>query len=411
MNTAPIEALLHDEIGLDAGTIGRGAVARVLRRQFAAEAEGDPEALARRLRAEPALLRRVVEEIVVPETWFFRDGRPFAALAAEAVRRRGRGRAIRVLSLPCSTGEEAWSIAIALREAGLAPGEFDVEARDVSEQSLAAAERGVYGKNSFRGEIGEWRARWFEGEVGSSWRVRDELRGSVRFSSANLLALAAPARGYDFVFCRNVLIYFDADTQRAAMGRLRAQLAPDGWLFVGHAEGPVAMRAGFVARPEPGTFVFQLGAPPSSARPEPRQPEGRPMPRFQIAPPAIAAPFSSVASGVSGPRPSASTESSEPVPLAEARRLADLGDLAGAARQARLHLERSGPDAEAYYLLGLTHDAAGMHAAAEADYRRALYLAPRHQEALAQLALLLSDRGEHDAARRLRSRAGKETDA
>ena len=142
MNLAPIEQILREEIGLDAHSIGRGAVERVLRRRLDPQAREDAEACARRLRREPALLRQVIEDLVVPETWFFRDGRPFEVLAQEAMKRRREGGGLRVLCLPCATGEEAWTIAITLREAGLGARDFHVAARDVSQAALAAARRG-----------------------------------------------------------------------------------------------------------------------------------------------------------------------------------------------------------------------------------------------------------------------------
>ena len=402
MNIAPVEELLREEIGLDVETIGRGAVERALRRQFAGHEEADPVALARRLRAEPALLRRVIEAVVVPETWFFRDDRPFEVLAEEALKRRVAHpeRPVRVLSLPCSTGEEAWSIAIALREAGLGPGAFTVAARDVSVVALEAARRGVYGRNSFRTEPGAWRERWMTREPdGEHWRINEPVRASVDFELANLFALPAAERGHDFVFCRNLLIYFDVATQREALRRLRAQLAPGGLLFVGHAEAAVALREGFVSWPVARAFAFTAGAATTAKK---------------IAPPTTSAsrPFAAV----STPRPVAPkivrtvAEVAPPAPLpslTEARALADRGELAEAARIARAYVERNDSDPEAYHLLGLVHDAEGRFAEAEADYRRAVYLAPRHASALSHLALLLERRGEHDAARRLRARAEK----
>ena len=210
MNTAAVEELLREAIGLDVSTIGRGVLERALRRQFAARADEEPAEWARRLRAEPELLRRVIEEMVVPETWFFRDGKAFEVLAGEAVKRRGRGRPLRVLSLPCATGEEAWTIAITLREAGFAPGDFTVSGRDVSVAATSAARRGTYGKNSFRGGVGDWRARWLE-PAGEGWRIGEALRAGVDFAEANIFASRGPGDPFDFVFCRNLLIYFDTD--------------------------------------------------------------------------------------------------------------------------------------------------------------------------------------------------------
>lgn len=408
MNTAAVEALLRETIGLDISTVGRGVLERALRRQLGAREDEDPAGWARRLRTEPGLLRRLIEELVVSETWFFRDGKPFEVLAAEALKRRGRGRPLRVLSLPCATGEEAWTIAITLREAGFSPEEFTVSARDLSTAATAAARRGIYGKNSFRGEIGEWRERWLT-PTPEGWRVADELRATVDFAEANIFAPTETERPYDFVFCRNLLIYFDTVMQGEALRRLRALLAVDGLLFVGHAEAPAALREGFQAWPVARSFAFTPTVKAEKARPPapaPRQPAAPPLPR--VSPPART-PFADVRVSSAAPaRPAPPAEASQ---LEEAARRADRGELAAAAELAEAHLRRHGPDAEAYYLLGLVRDAAGDATGAEAHYRKAIYLAPGHGRALAHLAPLLEMRGGGAEARRLRARAAKGGDA
>ncbi len=408
MNTAPVEELLRETIGLDVSTVGRGVVERALRRRLSARPDEDPATWARRLRADPELLRRVIEDVVVPETWFFRDGRPFEVLAAEAVKRRMSGRLLRVLSLPCATGEEAWTIAITLREAGFAAGEFRVRGCDLSGVAITAARRGFYGRNSFRGEIGDWRTRWFSPAPGG-WVVGEELRESVEFAEMNLFAEPEPGGPYDFVFCRNLLIYFDLATQAEALRRLRALLAPGGLLFVGHAEAPAALRAGFHPWPEPRSFAFAATAgakdakrgdgsveatkkalrPPAPPPPRPPGPRALPFADVRVSPPA--APAAAKAD----------------VSLVEAARLADRGELGPAAELAERHLERHGPDAEAYYLLGLVRDATGDETGAETAYRKAIYLAPGHARALAHLAPLLEMRGAHAEAKRLRARAAR----
>ena len=407
MNTGAVEALLREEIGLDVESVGRGMLERALRRQLGSPSVAGAADWARRLRSDPALLRRVIEEMVVPETWFFRDGRPFDVLADEAAKRVPRERPLRVLSLPCATGEEAWSIAITLREAGLAPKDFSVTARDVSALAVAAARRGVYGKHSFRGDVGAWRERWFAPKAEGRWRVRDELRASVDFAVANLFAREAlAAEGpHDFVFCRNLLIYFDPERQQEALRRLRALLAPDGLLFVGHAEASLALRAGFAPWPVARSFAFGAGSSAaattgalwSAGSIEPWTPEPAPAPAPVFPAPSAPAPELS-------PEP---PDHPEPPSLDLIAALADRGDLRAAAELAEARLRRLGPEAESYYLLGLARDASGDVSGGESAYRKALYLAPAHLATLAHLAALLERRGEAAEARRLRARAAR----
>lgn len=390
-----VQDYLRETIGLDADSIGRGAVDRAAERRMAAEGCATADAYVALLRSDAAARQRLVEDLVVPETWFFRDSQPFRLLARLAV---DRDRPLRVLSLPCSTGEEPYSIAMTLLDAGLSPESFAVDAVDISEAALAAARRASYGANSFRGDHGEARDKWFEPADGR-WTPVALVRERVRFHRANLFEFTPPAR-YDFVFCRNVLIYFDPPTQSAAVRRLLEWLAEDGVFFTGHAEAAVLLREGLAPRPEARTFAFSRRRAAAPAEP-PRLSARAVAPR----PPAPAArPFADVAPRREAPAkaaPSART-------LADIRALADQGDLASAAREVRAFIDAHGPSAEAFHLLAIALDAAGDAAGAEAAYRKVLYLEPRHEEALPHLALLLERRGDPEAAR-LRRRLARQT--
>ena len=115
MSADPVEMWLRETIGLAPESVGRGMVERAVARGLAESGAGSRADYAMRLRAEPALARALIAEVVVPETWFFRDVTPFEIVRAEAPRLRAAapGRPLRLLSLPCSTGEEACSLAIA----------------------------------------------------------------------------------------------------------------------------------------------------------------------------------------------------------------------------------------------------------------------------------------------------------
>ena len=144
-----------------------------------------------------------------------------------------------MLSIPCGCGEEPYSIAITLRDLGLAPGSFHIDAVDVSARHLAAAERGVYRANSFRGKDLAFRNRYFRpGAHAQDFTLDASVRASVRFTRGNLLdpGLLSGHPAYDIIFCRNVLIYFDAASRRRALATLDRLLGDAGLLFVGHAE-------------------------------------------------------------------------------------------------------------------------------------------------------------------------------
>ena len=250
-----------------------------------------------------------------------------------------------MLSLPCSSGEEPYSIAMALLDAGVPASRFQIDALDISERVVQFARRGLYGRNSFRGDALDYRDRYFT-ETGDGHQLSAQVMERVRFQSGNLFdaGLLAHAPAYDFVFCRNLLIYFDQATQERAVQVLRRHTREDGVLFVGPAETslltarrlpPVAMPHcfAFLARPRPDAapaaaslFARGLPAQPASRVPAPRPPAPlRPMPHpaRPAAPPA--APVVAVA---------AKSESEAEISLRQIEALADQGrvkDAIGAA--------------------------------------------------------------------------------
>ena len=221
-----------------------------------------------RVQASPAEMQLLIESVVVPETWFFRypeSQQAMAQLACERLFGAGAAdeRVLRVLSLPCSSGEEPYSIAMALLDAGVPASRFQIDALDISERVVQFARRGLYGRNSFRGDALDYRDRYFT-ETGDGHQLSAQVMERVRFQSGNLFdaGLLAHAPAYDFVFCRNLLIYFDQATQERAVQVLRRHTREDGVLFVGPAETslltarrlpPVAMPHcfAFLARPRP----------------------------------------------------------------------------------------------------------------------------------------------------------------
>ena len=229
MTMADFSALLKRCMGLDAESIGMAAVERAVRQRAQATAGGDEAAYWRVLVQSLQEQQELIETVVVPETSFFRHAESIDTLALLARQRAALGGALHVLSLPCSSGEEPYTIAMALLDADVDPERFAVLGVDISDRLLARAEQGIYGRNAFRGEALDYRARHFT-ETPQGYSVMPRVRAHVRFQPGNLLdpALALPPDTYDFVFCRNLLIYFDNATQETAIGLLRRLCRRDG---------------------------------------------------------------------------------------------------------------------------------------------------------------------------------------
>jgi len=402
------EQLLKTLIGLDIEAIGRSALERALRERLEALQLGQA-AYGALLKGSAAEQQALVEAIVVPETWFFRYPEAFALLAerARALRaQRGALQPVRILSLPCSTGEEPYSIAMCLLDAGFSAAELRVDAVDVSLRALDAAAMARYGANAFRSADLGFRERYFRAD-GSSHVLCDAVRGVVNFRPGNLLdpGLALGAAGYDFVFCRNLLIYFDRDTQMQALARLERWLAPEGLLFVGPAEAGMIRQQGLPALERAQSFAFARRAAamaPASA-PVPAWPVARPAVAAGPAPRAVAPPRRAFAPAMATPSVPAADPAAQ-TGLAQIERLADSGRTAEALAACARHLQSFGPSAALFYWWGLLCDGERRVADAEGYYRKALYLEPRHPEALAHLAALLAARGDQSGARRLQQR-------
>jgi chemotaxis protein methyltransferase WspC len=261
--------LLHRSMGLDAASLGHGAIERAVDQRAAAwRADGRAGASLvdywDAAHKSPAMVQALIETVVVPETWFYRDADAFKALARLAHERlhgRAAGLPLRILSLPCSTGEEPYTIAMSLLDAGIDASQLRIDAMDISERSLAVAQRAIYGRNSFRSNALAFRDAHFS-RTEDGWRLTQRIVETVRFSRANLMQLDASALGvYDFVFCRNVLIYFDRETQQTALRALDSVLAENGTLFVGPAETGLLMRYGMQSAKIPLAFAFYRSAP------------------------------------------------------------------------------------------------------------------------------------------------------
>ncbi|KVQ40673.1 MCP methyltransferase [Burkholderia cepacia] len=439
------------ETGIDPDSLGNDFLTRALtERVHALQADGERLSSAARppvtqdaldaywqqLNASADERRALIELFVVPETWFFRDREAFATLARLAADRLAAlpGRVIRVLSAPCSTGEEPFSAAMALLDAGLDPASFTIDAIDLSPRAIEQARLGCYGRNAFRGTATEFRARHFT-PTREGWLLDERVRACVQFSQANLVdPVADTGLRYDFVFCRNVLIYFDRDAQDRVIRSLGERLADDGVLFVGPAETGVAMRHGMRSARVPLAFAFHrepAGAAPDAYAARPAAPLSvaaapyRRAERFTVAPPAATRPVLAVAppampAAAFDARTELPAVAAEPVapvatgaPVAEgpaptledAQALANAGAFDEAERVLAQFSARVGPHADAFYLNGLIADARGRASEAGDFYRKALYLRPTHHEALTHLATLLDVGGDRAGAQWLLERA------
>ncbi|WP_347904366.1 CheR family methyltransferase [Pseudomonas purpurea] len=403
---------LKERIGLDVASVGPAIIERAVRQRSTTHRAMSADEYWHLLQGSGDEQQALIEAVIVPETWFFRYPESFATLAKLASKRLAeiKGmRALRILSLPCSTGEEPYSIAMALFDAGLAPHQFKVDGLDVSPLSVERAKRALYGKNSFRGQVTDFRERHFSVEEDGD-RLSERVREQVRLQVGNLLdpTLLANEPAYDFVFCRNLLIYFDQPTQQQVFEVLKRLTHVDGVLFIGPAEGSLLGRLGMRSIGIPQSFAFSRHS----------EPEPEPLPGFvapplpvrqpvrSVTPPVRNRPFSTLAPVPALNRAPAPASDAATL-LASIAALANEGKSADARAACEQYLRSHEPVAQVFYWLGLLSDVAGSALEAQGFYRKALYLEPQHPEALMHLAALLASQGDAAGARRLQERAAR----
>jgi chemotaxis protein methyltransferase CheR len=224
-------------LGLDKTYLVESRLEQIVRnRHYAGFAE-----LAARLRLHPndALAHEIVDAMTTNETLFFRDAKPFAHLRQHLPVLHAASpptKSLRIWSAAASSGQECYSIAITVLEAGLGTRLVQILGTDISAEQIARAKLGLYSEFEVqRGLSAPNLIKYFRKESGG-WRISDRVRGLVEFRQCNLMQDLRSLGTFDVVFCRNVLIYFDLDTKRRVLAGIWERMAPGGLLYLGGAE-------------------------------------------------------------------------------------------------------------------------------------------------------------------------------
>jgi chemotaxis protein methyltransferase CheR len=454
-------SVIAQRLGLHLDESKSGFLAEVLRGRL--DGAQSPESYLNRLGASAPSgeeLRALAQELTVGETYFFRNADQFRAFGELVLRNRldawRTERSLRILSAGCASGEEPYSIAIAVREhlSDLSSWNIEILALDMNPSFLERARRGRYAPWSFRETPPELKERWFR-PARAEFLLADEIRSMVTFQAANLieedLSLWRPGR-FDVVFCRNVIMYFTPHHAQSVVARIARSLAPGGYLFLGHAETLRGLSHDFHLCNTHETFYYQLKDPAGVAGRPDRASE---LPLDQAGAPGALAPIVDAAGSwveaiqrASG-RIDALAQRSPMVPVADARasagagRAPDLGRAlelfkrerfgealtlvdrmsSDAARDPEVLLLRAvllahggnlvdaeaaceallrvdGLSAGAHYVAGLCREGMGDPDGAAEHDRVALYLDPGFAMPRLHLGLLSRRSGDRDAARR-----------
>ena len=331
-----------------------------------------------------ALLSRLIDEVTIQETYFFREARELETvdwrLLHEAARERGLD-AVRVWVAACATGEEAYSLAILATEAfGTERPPVTILATDISDAALKRSAEGRYSPRSVRGVSPDRLERHFVAEERGRYRLRQSVKSLVRFRHHNLVTHPSPPPGevaFDLITCRNVLIYFDGATVERVIESLESSLTPPGQLILGAADRLTGTAQSLALA---GTQ-------------ESKQPEGS---RSQGPDRRLRRPL-----GVEPPAPT------HPVAerVEQALRAADVGDLEKAIAISADVLAHDPLNADAYFIHGMAELGLGNASSAVESFRRALYVDPAFGLAAFKLGRAHDTRGDASAARRSFERA------
>lgn len=400
--------------GLDPALVSDAQLASALRRRTEKVSPGDQVAYATILTADLGEQQALLEELLVRESWFFRDSRPFELVRAHVEK---RATPLRILSAPCANGEEPYSIAITLLEAGLSAAAFTIDAIDLSLTGLELAKAGNYSARSLREVDPTILEKYFIAYGDGTYQVSDALKQCVAYRHANILDVAAVhrAHSYDIIFSRNVLIYMSKPAREQIINGFSRLLTSDGLFFVGHAESGLLFNREFVSAGDPGCFAFTkkpvlIGSDYSTSS-KSGSATIRPTRAISLSTNASTKPLRerrvkniavSLPEGCGTPA-CARAEAA----LLIAKQLADQGRYEAAKPQVLAVLVDMPDSAEAEHLMGLIYAASGQLVEASRHFERSLYLQPNHRASVEHLSLVMDARGKIQVASRLRDKMAR----
>ena len=428
-----ISQQLAEVIGLDAERLGRPAIIRAVQTALA-RLPADSNHAAADKTTHPDFQRQLIETIVVSESWFLREPRVFEHAVAVAKQRLLQQPKVTILSAPCAAGEEAFSLALSLLDAGIPADRFRIVATDISETAIASSRQGLFTENAFRTNAKRLQDHWFT-KTDGGWRISQQVSQQVQFMQLNLLdqstasrLLAAAGSHYDLICCRNLLIYLTGKARQQTQALLKHLLASHGEVIVGAAEAVILATDGWLPT---GPLAFCQRAPYPTNQPTAPLTAGLRSPHYAPAVKSasqLAAKSAGSSTGVkraekkgglmSSGQPPAVTDQPPPAPvhtpvhepaahpaLTQAEQLANAGDVEAALLCCQRALEEEGPEPAVLFLAAMLEQSLGRLIEAERLLEKVVYLEPRHEAALLALALAARRRGDTALERRYRRSA------
>lgn len=386
-----VNAALREHLGIDPRVFHRHHIEYVWRKRMAEHGFSQDAVFAEILLSRPDTLREFCNEIYTPATWFFRHKPAFDFLEYWLADQwlpahQGDGRRLRVLSYPCASGEEVYSLMMTALDAGMKPEQLDIIGCDTRDYLLGQAGSGAYRESSFNPRDIRECERYFNPYGPEDFVLHPDLTQHVSFVGKNPLEASRSKdvdATYDMIFCRNFLVYLAPEYRQRLIRHLMDRLSPEGLLFAGNSDNLPAIDGRFRLLGAKGSYAYTFDA---SASPRPKKDasiesaeQTRVLPEDEV---------------------SYTREQTH----RNACELAENGFYEEAEYICHEYLEKTGPSAEIFFLLGKIYDAEGQSEKSEAAFRKCVYLENGHPEAYDALAMISEKRGHIGHAEELRKR-------
>ena len=395
--------ILSNKIGLDAESIGLRTIEIAINSAAKNAGFSKQSDYFSELSRNEKLLSDLIEEIKVPETWFFRDTESFKFIRNyfQEYKAKNIGRKLRILSIPCSTGEEPYSVLFLLLDAGFGKYDFSIFACDISKQNIEYAIRAKYTKSSFRNEFINFTNKYFI-NINDNFYLKEDYKNIIKFKQANLVDtdFLEYESEFDIIYCKNLLIYFNDESKMKAIENLKRLLKNDGILISGHSELSFYARNGFERIDKPGAFALKKKSERIDIKANSIIEAKHTHKTFRKFPKIDDRKESS-----NNHRTVEIINKTEVFDFELAKNLANQGRFEEAENYCLLNIQKHQDNFELFYILGLINSSKNNINQAIEFYNKAIYLNPNHYESLFNLSLLFESINQNAKSEIFRKRA------
>jgi len=397
---------ISSEIGLNPDSIGLMSIARGISNSMKNSGIANPVEFTAKIKTDKLLFKELIEEIKVPETWFFRDVECYNYIKNHINTNRkniSQTNPLRILSAPCSTGEEPYSATMLALNCGLNPNEIEIIGTDLSSNSIEFAKSGLYRKSSFRCDYDDFQYKYFSTD-GQNYQIHDNVRNIPVYFEDNIVknTFLEQQLPFDFIFCKNVLIYLNDESRSKVLDNICRLLKSDGTLLVGLSEINYFTRNGFEQIKHNMAFACKKSSTKLSENVNKNNFYNTVKPNI---PKLNSNTHQRIKSTELSFKEKIETVSKSTYTIENVKEMADKGDFKQAEKICETLIKHEYSNSDALYYMGLIQNALHNSALASDYFKKVLYLKPDHYESLVHISLIYEASGDSARALLFRERA------